>query len=96
MDDTVIKITELFSFFTHETKLESLFVMAAPPSVHIASHLCHLIFCLLKKLFITSKTALPVAFPLETYKIRYVPQFLLCPELSQTSPIQFHLKPKRI
>jgi hypothetical protein len=35
MDDTVIKN----NFFTHRTKPESLPVMAAPPSVHIASPL---------------------------------------------------------
>jgi hypothetical protein len=31
-----LKISELFSFFTHETKPESLTVMAAPPYVHTA------------------------------------------------------------
>jgi len=77
--------------FNHEMKPKSLSVIAAMPFAHGDSHHYHLIFCSIKKSFITSNAALPLALPFMTYKIKYTPEFPHHLELVQTSLTKLHL-----
>ena len=90
MNDIVIESNWTVLFFTHEMKSESLHVISAAPSVYTDSHHCHLIFCSLKKPFITSNIALPAEFTfIQLQKKKISSKILYHLELTYTPLMSF-------
>lgn len=92
MNDIVIESNWTVLFFTHEMKSESLHVISAAPSVYTDSHHCHLIFCSLKKPFITWNIALPAEFTFRDLQKKNKFQNFISPGTHIYTTNELHLK----
>ena len=81
-----------FIFFESRACLWMIKWLKFMPSVHTASHHIQLIFAYSRNCLFLQTLLFQLQFPLGTYKIHYVPQFLLNLELIQRRPIKLHLK----